>query len=144
MKESVQTAFAYLRSNAKLYGLSDFKWNKKDIHIHVPEGAIPKEGPSAGVTLALSLCSSLTGRSVDTSFAMTGEMTLHGDVLPIGGVREKMLSAKRLGIKKIILPEENKADVDELSDWITKGIKVHFVSKIDDVFALVLNKGKSL
>lgn len=144
MKESVQTAFAYLRSNAELYGLSDFKWSKKDIHIHVPEGAIPKEGPSAGVTLALSLCSTLTGRRIDTSYAMTGEMTLHGDVLPIGGVREKMLSAKRLGIKKIILPDDNKADVDELNDWIKKGIKMSFVSKIDDVFALVLQKGKLL
>ncbi len=142
MKESVQTAFAYLRSNAAIYGLSDMQWNEKDIHIHVPEGAIPKEGPSAGVTLALSLCSTLTGRLVDTSFAMTGEMTLHGEILPIGGVREKILSAKRLGIKKLILPNDNKEDVNELESWMLKDIEVFFVSKIDDVFALALSREK--
>lgn len=142
MKESVQTAFAYLRSNAAAYNLAKFQWNDMDIHIHVPEGAIPKEGPSAGVTLALSICSTLTGRLVDTSYAMTGEMTLHGDILPIGGVREKLLSAKRLGVKKLILPLDNKEDVKELDDWMLKDIEVFFVSKIDDVFDLALSKDK--
>ena len=116
MQESAQTALAYLRSNAPLYGLTDFEWQKHDLHIHVPEGAVPKDGPSAGITLALSLCSALTGRYVDMSFAMTGEMTLHGDVLPIGGIREKLLAAKRLGIKKLIVPEDNRPDVVELND----------------------------
>ena len=140
MQESAQTALAYLRSNAKDFGIEDIDWKKKDIHIHVPEGAVPKDGPSAGITLALSLCSSLTGRKVDVSYAMTGEMTLHGDVLPIGGVREKILAAKRLGIKKLILPEDNKSDVDELGEWIKSGMKINYVSKISSVFQLALKQ----
>lgn len=138
MQESAQTALAYLRSNASAFDLENFDWKKKDIHIHVPEGAVPKDGPSAGITLALSLCSSLTGRRVDVSYAMTGEMTLHGDVLPIGGVREKILAAKRLGIKKLILPEDNKSNVDELGEWIKAEMKIHYVSKITGVFQLAL------
>ncbi len=138
MQESAQTALAYLRSNAKDFGIEDIDWKKKDIHIHVPEGAVPKDGPSAGITLALSLCSALTGRKVDVSYAMTGEMTLHGDVLPIGGVREKVLAAKRLGIKKLILPEDNRSDVDELGEWIKSGMKIHYVSKMSSVFQLAL------
>lgn len=133
MQESAQTALAYLRSNAPAFGIENIDWKKKDIHIHVPEGAVPKDGPSAGITLALSLCSALTGRKVDASYAMTGEMTLHGNVLPIGGVREKVLAAKRLGIKKLILPEDNKSDVDELGDWIKSGMKIHYVSKMSTV-----------
>jgi len=142
MQESAQTSLAYLRSNAEIYNLTQFEWQKKDIHIHIPEGAVPKDGPSAGITLALSLCSALTGRLVDSSFAMTGEMTLHGDVLPIGGLREKVLAAKRLGIKKIILPEDNKADIEELSDWVKKGMTFNYVSKITKVFELALRPGE--
>ena len=138
MQESAQTALAYLRSNAPAFGIENIDWKKKDIHIQVPEGAVPKDGPSAGITLALSLCSALTGRKVDASYAMTGEMTLHGNVLPIGGVREKVLAAKRLGIKKLILPEDNKSDVDELGDWIKSGMKIHYVSKMSTVFQLAL------
>ena len=138
MQESAQTALAYLRSNADELGLTKFAWNKKDIHIHVPEGAVPKDGPSAGITLALSLCSALTGRKIDVSYAMTGEMTLHGEVLPIGGVREKLLAAKRLGIKQLILPEDNRADVAELKPWVTDGVNIHYVSKIERVFELAL------
>ncbi len=138
MQESAQTALAYLRSNAPAFGIENIDWKKKDIHIHVPEGAVPKDGPSAGITLALSLCSALTGRKVDASYAMTGEMTLHGNVLPIGGVREKVLAAKRLGIKKLILPEDNKSDVDELGNWIKSGMKIHYVSKMSTVFQLAL------
>ena len=140
MQESAQTALAYLRSNASLYGLTNFEWQKHDLHIHVPEGAVPKDGPSAGITLALSLCSALTGRHVDVSYAMTGEMTLHGDVLPIGGIREKLLAAKRLGIKKLIVPEDNRPDVVELNDWVTKDITVSYVSKITEVFTLALRQ----
>jgi ATP-dependent Lon protease len=142
MQESAQTALAYLRSNADTYNLTQFEWQKKDIHIHIPEGAVPKDGPSAGITLALSLCSALTGRLVDSTFAMTGEMTLHGDVLPIGGLREKVLAAKRLGIKKLILPEDNRADIDELSEWVKKGMTFHYVSKIIKVFELALRPGE--
>jgi len=138
MQESAQTALAYLRSNAEAFGIENIDWKKKDIHIHVPEGAVPKDGPSAGITLALSLCSALTGRKVDASYAMTGEMTLHGNVLPIGGIREKILAAKRHGIKKLILPEDNRPDVEELSDWIKSGMKIHYVSKMSTVFQLAL------
>lgn len=142
MQESAVTALAYLRSNAERYGLADFDWNKKDIQIHVPAGAVPKDGPSAGITLALSLCSSLTGRSINTDYAMTGEMTLHGNVLPIGGVREKILAAKRLGIKDVILPDDNKPDAAELSPWVLKGMKLHYVSNITKVFELALRPGE--
>ena len=138
MQESATTALAYLKSHAAAYGLADFEWGKKDIHIHVPAGAVPKDGPSAGITLALSLCSTLTGREIDTRYAMTGEMTLHGSVLPIGGIREKILAAKRLGIKDIILPEANRPDAAELSEWILSGMKLHHVSNISKVFELAL------
>lgn len=141
MQESAQISMAYLRSNADKYGLSNFDWQKTDIHIHVPEGAVPKDGPSAGITLALSLCSTLTGYPINTSYAMTGEMTLHGDVLPIGGVREKLLAAKRMGITKIIFPHDNKPDVQELSDWIVKDVEIYYVSNVDEVFAMLLEKG---
>ena len=140
MQESAFNALAYLRSHAADYSLSDFEWNKKDIHIHVPAGAVPKDGPSAGITLALSLVSALSGRKVITKYAMTGEMTLHGKVLPIGGVREKILAAKRHGIKDIILPETNRADISELSEWVPEGMQLHFVSDISEVFALALGE----
>jgi ATP-dependent Lon protease len=143
MQESAETALAYLRSNAKELKLNDFKWQKKDIHIHVPEGAVPKDGPSAGITLALSLCSVLTGRRIDVGYAMTGEMTLHGNILPIGGIREKILAAKRLGINKLIIPADNKDDVVELKKWITDGMELNYVSSITEVFKLALKaKGK--
>ncbi|MDL2298091.1 endopeptidase La [Synergistaceae bacterium OttesenSCG-928-D05] len=138
MQESAQTALAYLRSRAETYNLTNFDWQKKDIHIHVPEGAVPKDGPSAGITLALSLCSALTGRKIDNSYAMTGEMTLHGEVLPIGGVREKILAAKRMGIKKLIMPDDNRAEIQELSEWILSGVTIHYAKTIDKVFELTL------
>lgn len=141
MQESAQTALAYIRSNAASFELTDIGWQKTDIHIHVPEGAVPKDGPSAGITLALSVCSALTGREVDPTFAMTGEMTLHGDVLPIGGVREKILAAKRAGIKKLIIPEGNRVEVGELSDWILGGVKLFYVKDIRQVFELALKPG---
>ena len=141
MQESAAAAVAYLRSNAEKHGLSKFEWNKKDIHIHVPAGAVPKDGPSAGITLALSLCSTLTGLPIDTRYAMTGEMTLRGSVLPIGGLREKILAAKRLGLTQIILPEDNKTDVSELSEWVLAGMKLHFVSNVEEVFKLALKAG---
>lgn len=141
MQESAQTALAYIRSNAASLELTGIGWQKTDIHIHVPEGAVPKDGPSAGITLALSVCSALTGREVDPTFAMTGEMTLHGDVLPIGGVREKILAAKRAGIKKLIIPEGNKVEVEELSGWVLGGVKIFYVRDIKQVFDLALKPG---
>lgn len=144
MQESAQTALAYLRSNAEFLNLTEFDWRKKDIHIHIPEGAVPKEGPSAGITLALSMCSALTGREVDSSFAMTGEMTLHGAVLPIGGVREKILAAKRMGIKKLLIPADNKIEAEELSDWILSGVNIYYVKTISEVFELALKPADTL
>lgn len=138
MQESAQTALAYIRSNAASFELTGIGWQKNDIHIHVPEGAVPKDGPSAGITLALSVCSALTGREVDPTFAMTGEMTLHGDVLPIGGVREKILAAKRAGIKKLIIPDGNRVEVEELSSWVLGGVKIFYVKDIKQVFDLAL------
>ncbi|MDO4953325.1 MAG: endopeptidase La, partial [Synergistaceae bacterium] len=140
MQESLKNSMAYIRSNAKKFGLEKFEWQKTDVHVHVPENAVPKDGPSAGITLALSICSSLTGRKIDVSYAMTGEMTLHGEVLPIGGVREKILAAKRLGLKRLIVPADNKNDVAELKDWIKEGLEIHYVSNFDEVAALALKK----
>ncbi|MDO4987670.1 MAG: endopeptidase La [Synergistes sp.] len=138
MQESAKNALAYIRSNADALGLSGFEWTKKDIHIHVPAGAVPKDGPSAGITLTVSLVSSLTGRRLNAQYAMTGEMSLHGEVLPIGGIREKILAAKRYGISEIILPEANRSDADELSEWVLSGVNLHFVSDVDEVMKLVL------
>ena len=140
MQESASAALAWIRSNAEELGLGCFDWNKKDIHIHVPAGAVPKDGPSAGITLALSLSSTLTGRPIDASFAMTGEMTLRGNVLPIGGIREKILAAKRLGIKDIILPEDNRADISELNSWVLEGMRLHYVSRMEEVLSLALRR----
>lgn len=140
MKESVQTAIAYLRSHAEQYDLDGVKWEEINLHIHVPEGAIPKDGPSAGITIASSIYSSLSGKKVCCDYAMTGEMTLHGNVLPIGGVREKIIAAKSLGIKKLILPEANRADVVNLNKWITEGLILHYVRNISEVFDLAITK----
>lgn len=140
MQESAQAALGYLRSCAAKYGLSKIEWEKMDIHVHVPEGAIPKDGPSAGVTLALSILSALSERPVRSKVAMTGEITLRGTVLPIGGVREKVLAAKRNGINCVILPRENSVDIDELAPWAKEGMTFHFVSDVSEVFALALAK----
>lgn len=140
MQESAQAALGYLRSCSAKYGLEKIEWEKTDIHVHVPEGAIPKDGPSAGVTLALSILSALSGRPVKSSLAMTGEITLRGTVLPIGGVREKVLAAKRNGINCVLLPKENVVDVDELVPWAKEGMEFHFVSEVSEVFVLALGK----
>lgn len=142
MQESAKTALSFLRSNAAKYKLTSIEWGKMDIHIHVPEGAIPKDGPSAGVTLALSLLSTLTSAKVRSDIAMTGEITLRGSVLPIGGVREKILAAKRSGIYEVILPKENEVDVAELAEWAKDGMTFHFVRDVSEVFKLALGSGK--
>ncbi|MDR1916679.1 MAG: endopeptidase La [Synergistaceae bacterium] len=140
MQESAQAALGYLRSCCQKYDLSSLEWDKIDIHVHVPEGAIPKDGPSAGVTLALSMLSALSERAINSHIAMTGEITLRGTVLPVGGVREKVLAAKRNGIATVILPKENSADVDELVEWARQDMTFHFVSHVSEVFNLALIK----
>jgi ATP-dependent Lon protease len=142
MQESAQAALGYIRHQASKYRLGAVEWDKMDIHVHVPEGAIPKDGPSAGVTLALSMLSALTERPISSSIAMTGEITLRGTVLPIGGVREKALAAKRNGINVIILPKENGVDVDELAEWARQGMTFHYVTNVSEVFGLALMEKK--
>ena len=140
MKESVQIAVAYLRSNADRYKLNNVDWDKTDLHIHVPEGAVPKDGPSAGITITLSVCSALSGLRISNEIAMTGEMTLHGNVLPIGGVREKILAAKRLSVKRVLIPEANRNDVESLNKWITDDMEITYVRNVSDVIEKALIK----
>lgn len=134
MQESAQTALGYLRAHAEVLGIDHINWKNIDIHLHVPEGAIPKDGPSAGITMAVTMLSALSNRKVLPGVAMTGEITLQGRVLPVGGIREKVLAAKRQKVKKIILPSANKIDVEEMEDWMTQGLEFHFVDTIPDVF----------
>ncbi|WDV46252.1 endopeptidase La [Clostridiaceae bacterium M8S5] len=133
MKESAMTAITYIRSIASEYDINDKFYDEMDIHIHVPEGAIPKDGPSAGITMATAVTSALTKIPVDSSVAMTGEVTLRGRVLPIGGVKEKVLAAKRAGIKKVLLPYENKKDLEELEANIKRNMKFVFVKEMKEV-----------
>ena len=134
MKESALTAYSYLKANAEKYGLDIEKLNKTDIHIHVPEGAVPKDGPSAGITLATAVLSALSGRQVRGDIAMTGEITLRGKVLPIGGLKEKALAALRVGIKEVIIPKGNKKDLDKFPCELINGVKFIPVDSVDEVF----------
>ena len=138
MKESAQAGLSYIRSHAKKFGIPVNFFDKKDIHIHVPAGAIPKDGPSAGVTLVTALVSLLTKKAVKKDFAMTGEVTLRGKVLPVGGIKEKVLAAKRIGIKNIILPAKNKDDLEEIPEDNKKGMNFYFVDKVDQVLDLAI------
>jgi ATP-dependent Lon protease len=138
MKESAQAALSYVRSKAEELNLADDLLLKSDIHIHVPAGAVPKDGPSAGVTIATALVSLLTGRSVRADVAMTGEITLRGQVLPVGGVKQKVLAAARVGIPTVILPERNEPDLEEVPDEVRKGLKFVFVDCVDEVFETAL------
>jgi ATP-dependent Lon protease len=139
MRESMKAAHSWVRSNATLLNIDEDFFAKNDIHIHVPAGAIPKDGPSAGVTIVTALVSLLTGRPVRPLLAMTGEITLSGNVLPIGGVKEKVLAAKRAGVRDVILPAENKTNVDEdLTPEQLEGISVHYVKAITDVLNIAL------
>ncbi len=139
MKESAVTALTYLQSNAKKYGIDSRLFEKKNIHIHVPEGAVPKDGPSAGVTMMASIASALTGKKVKPFIAMTGEITLRGQVLPVGGIKEKVLAAKRAGLKEIILCSQNEKDVEEIDASFIKGIKFHYVKNMSQVLEASLN-----
>ncbi|MEO7922187.1 MAG: endopeptidase La [Chitinophagaceae bacterium] len=138
MKESASTALTYLQSNAKKYNLDEILFEKKNIHIHVPEGAVPKDGPSAGVTMMSAIASALTGKRVKPFLAMTGEITLRGQVLPVGGIKEKVLAAKRAGLKEIILCWQNEKDVQEIESEFIKGIKFHYVKTMNQVLELAL------
>jgi ATP-dependent Lon protease len=139
MKESARAALSWLRAHAKTYGIDPDFFTKAEMHVHVPAGAIPKDGPSAGVTMATALASALTGRPVRGDIAMTGEITLSGRVLPIGGVKEKVLAARRLGIHEVIVPKQNAKNINEdLTPELREGLTVHLVSTIDEVLALAL------
>lgn len=140
MQESAKIALSYLKSNYKKYNINYEELDKMDLHIHLPSGSVPKDGPSAGVTLTTSIASVLMQKKVNHEIAMTGEITLSGNILPIGGVREKFLAAKRAGIKKLLFPFANQDDFDELSDEIKKGVDISFVKKIDDIFEEVFIK----
>lgn len=138
MKESASTALSYLQANARKYGLDPEVFSKKNIHVHVPEGAVPKDGPSAGVTMLSSLTSAFTGRKVKPYLAMTGEITLRGQVLPVGGIKEKVLAAKRAGLKEIILCWQNEKDVNEIDSTFIKGVTFHYVKNMQQVLDLAL------
>ena len=133
MKESATTGISYIRSISRQYGIADDFFAKHDIHIHIPEGAVPKDGPSAGITMATAMFSAVTGKKVRADLAMTGEITLRGRVLPIGGLKEKLLAAKSAGIKTVLVPKENAADVEELSSEITKGLEIVPVESMEEV-----------
>ena len=142
MKESCSIALDYVRANAEKYGIPNEMFEKKDFHIHFPEGAVPKDGPSAGVAITTAIVSLLTHTPVDNNVAMTGEVTLRGRALPIGGLREKSLAALRSGIKTIIVPEENKKDVTELPEEVKKELKIVYMKNVDDALAVALLKDK--
>ncbi|MEY5045736.1 MAG: endopeptidase La [Bacteroidota bacterium] len=138
MKESASTAITYLKANAKKNGIDPGLFGKKNIHIHVPEGAVPKDGPSAGITMMTALASALTGRKVKSFLAMTGEITLRGQVLPVGGIKEKVLAAKRAGLKEIVLCNQNEKDVLEINPEFIKGMKFHYVKTMQQVLEIAL------
>jgi ATP-dependent Lon protease len=138
MKESAQAALSYARSRARQYGIREDFFATHDLHVHVPEGAIPKDGPSAGVTIATAMISVFTNRPVKRSVAMTGELTLRGNVLPIGGLKEKILAARRAGITTVICPKLNKKDLDEIASHLRRGLEVHLVDQVDEVLRLAL------
>jgi ATP-dependent Lon protease len=140
MKESAQAALSYVRSRAKTLGIDDELFSKIDLHIHVPAGAIPKDGPSAGITMATAIASALTGKPVNKNIAMTGEVTLRGRVLPIGGLKEKTLAAKRMGINKVIIPKRNKKDLEDIPKYIKKDMEFVFAETMDDVLKVALKK----
>jgi ATP-dependent Lon protease len=140
MKESAEAAMTYVRSRWDSLDLDENFNEKKDVHIHVPAGAVPKDGPSAGITMATVLASVFTNRPIRKDVAMTGEVTLRGKVMPIGGVRDKVLAAHRAGVKTVILPEANRNDVSEIPDSVRKGLRLVFASHMDQVLETALFK----
>jgi ATP-dependent Lon protease len=142
MKESAVIAMQYFKAHCSAFGLKSSVVDKWNVHVHVPEGAIPKDGPSAGITMATSIVSAFTQRKVKKGIAMTGEITLRGKVLPVGGIKEKILAAKRAGISDLILSEENKKDIEEINKIYIKGLTFHYVNNIMDVLKLALTNEK--
>ncbi len=139
MKESARAALSWVRAHANEWQIDPDFFKNSELHVHVPSGAIPKDGPSAGVTMVTAMVSELTRRPVRGDLSMTGEITLQGKVLPVGGIKEKVLAAKRLGIKEIILPRQNEKNVKEdLGEELRKGLTIHLVSTIDEVLLLAL------
>ncbi len=138
MKESIDAARSYARSRALTFGIKPPLFDRKDIHVHVPEGATPKDGPSAGVAMATSIISVLTGIPVKRDVAMTGEITLRGRVLPIGGLKEKLLAALRTGLKTVIIPSENEKDLAEIPDNVKSGLEIRPVSTMEEVLKIAL------
>ena len=140
MKESARAGISYIRSVSKKYAIAEDFFEKHDIHVHIPEGAVPKDGPSAGITMATAMLSAVTGKKVRADLAMTGEITLRGRVLPIGGLKEKLLAAKNAGIQAVLIPKENTADVEELSSEITKGLEIIPVETMEEVLKKALTR----
>jgi ATP-dependent Lon protease len=139
MKESASAAMSWIRSHTKELGIDDGFFDSSDIHIHVPAGAIPKDGPSAGVTMLTALVSLITGKRIHKDLAMTGEITLRGQVLPVGGIKEKVLAAHRAGIKTIVLPKWNEKDLVDIPKKVQRDVEFHFVDRMQDVLKLAIN-----
>src|SRR5690606_28901982 len=138
MKESATIAMEFIKSNAESLGIDPEVFDRYNVHIHVPEGATPKDGPSAGITMLTSLVSLFTQKKVKKSIAMTGEITLRGKVLPVGGIKEKILAAKRAKIKELILCEDNRRDIEEIKQDYLKGLTFHFVKEMDEVIKIAI------
>ncbi len=138
MKESATTALSYLRAHGELLSLADHVFDETNVHVHVPAGAIPKDGPSAGITMLTALASAFTKRPVRSKLAMTGEITLRGKVLPVGGIKEKVLAAKRAGVTTIIMCADNKKDIDEINPAYLEGLEFHYVKRMNEVLELAL------
>ena len=140
MQESIQAAMTVVRTRSKQYGIPLDFYQKQDVHIHVPEGATPKDGPSAGIGMCTAVLSAITGIPVRSDLAMTGEITLRGEVLPVGGLKEKLLAAHRGGVKFVLIPHENEKDLAEIPNNVKAGLEIKPVQWIDEVFALALEK----
>ena len=142
MKESAQTGISYIRSVGRQYDIPAEFFQKNDIHIHIPEGAVPKDGPSAGITMATAMLSAITGTPVRADVAMTGEITLRGRVLPIGGLKEKLLAAKNAGVRTVCVPKKNEKDVEEISGEIKKGLEIVYVETMEQVLRVAFCEKK--
>jgi ATP-dependent Lon protease len=143
MKESAQAAVSYVRSKARELGIDEEVFGSSDLHIHVPAGAVPKDGPSAGVTIATALVSLLTNRNVRADVAMTGEITLRGQVLPVGGIKQKVMAASRVGIDSVVLPRRNEPDLEEVPEEIRSKMSFVFADLVDEVFEAALRPGEA-